>query len=218
MYNLLFGSPGTDAVSAMQQHRCNRVKESIAENPYYFNGPVAGFITGSVPHIFVARLFSNKSAENHIGALTPDILKSLFGVKGGPDPSTFTYEFGTEQIPHNWYKTAIGDEYGLVASVNDIVAMCSKCPIVCSIGGNTGSPNSFVGVDLGSLTGGVFNAGNLLQGNNAICLALEASQIAEPSDDNGLLENVIISLLGSVLGPVLPTLGCPSLARFNYSL
>jgi hypothetical protein len=42
------------------------------------------------------------------------------------------------------------------------------------IGGNTGKPNTFTGVNIADLTGGVFNAETLLEGNNLMCFAFQA--------------------------------------------
>lgn len=53
------------------------------------------------------------------------------------------------------------------------------------------------------LTGGVFNAATLIEGNNAACFGLNALLIATPS------------LLSSVLKPALTLLGCPQLSGFN---
>ena len=41
------------------------------------------------------------------------------------------------------------------------------------IGGNTGKPNTFTGVNIADLTGGVFNAETLLEGNNLMCYGLQ---------------------------------------------
>jgi hypothetical protein len=43
---------------------------------------------------------------------------------------------------------------------------------------NTGTPNSFVGVDVADLTGGVFNSKTLLEGNNLGCFVYQRSQIS----------------------------------------
>jgi hypothetical protein len=48
-----------------------------------------------------------------------------------------------------------------------------KYPKFASIGGNTGKVNSFVGINAMNLTGGIFNAENLLQDNNLTCMTLQ---------------------------------------------
>ncbi|KAJ3847013.1 hypothetical protein EV368DRAFT_69444 [Lentinula lateritia] len=48
-----------------------------------------------------------------------------------------------------------------------------------SIGGNTGQVNTFTGVDVADLTGGVYNAATLLEGNNFQCFfSLQAATMA----------------------------------------
>ena len=88
------------------------------------------------------------------------------------------------------------------------------------VGGNTGEPNTFTGVNAGDLTGGVFNAESLLEGNNALCFALAAAETASPDILRGLLGNALqaISKLTDVLNPLLGTLGCPQLAKYDKSL
>ncbi len=42
-------------------------------------------------------------------------------------------------------------------------------PRTLNIGGNTAGVNTFAGLDIGDLTGGVYNSMNLLNGDNFIC-------------------------------------------------
>lgn len=56
---------------------------------------------------------------------------------------------------------------GSVNSVDREGKDCMYCIVSRgSIGGNTGTVNSFTGVDLGDTTGGVYNAQTLFEGNN----------------------------------------------------
>jgi hypothetical protein len=88
------------------------------------------------------------------------------------------------------------------------------------VGGNTGTPNSFVGVNPGDLTGGVFTAANLLQGNNLGCFAFQALQLGLPSVLRGLVANVadVLALVNQYVSPVVQTLNCPALNQFDQSL
>lgn len=81
-----------------------------------------------------------------------------------------------------------------------------KDPSVLNIGGNTGTVNSFVGVDLNDLTGGVFNAENLVQGNNLACYFYQLIKIGYPT---GLAS--ALAKLNNFLAPLLTSLGCPQL-------
>lgn len=93
-------------------------------------------------------------------------------------------------------------------------------PYMAVIGGNTGKPNTFTGVNIADLTGGVFNAETLLQGNNAMCFAFQFVQFASPDILDGLLGNVVLAVrkLTAVLDPVLAILGCPQAAKFDMGL
>jgi hypothetical protein len=77
-----------------------------------------------------------------------------------------------------------------------------------------------VGVDIDNLTGGVFNAEKLLEGNNAFCFAFLATSQATPDILKGLLGNVVeaVSKLTDALDPILQTLGCPQLAKYDATL
>ena len=52
---------------------------------------------------------------------------------------------------------------------NDYAKFYEKYPALSSVGGNTNGVNTFTGVDVGNLTGGVINAQNLLDGDNFAC-------------------------------------------------
>jgi hypothetical protein len=75
---------------------------------------------------------------------------------------------------------------------------------------NTGTPNSFTGVDIQSLTGGVFNGVTLLEGNNLACFAYQLAAQAEPDVALGALD----ALTGAV-GKAITSLGCPQLQAID---
>jgi hypothetical protein len=77
-----------------------------------------------------------------------------------------------------------------------------------------------VGVDVDDLTGNVFNAQTLLEGNNAMCLAFTAAQVASPDILRGLLGNIVkvVQHLTDALNPILQTLGCPELVKYDATL
>jgi hypothetical protein len=88
------------------------------------------------------------------------------------------------------------------------------------VGGNMGKPNTFVGVNIADLTGGVFNAQTLLEGNNLMCLAFQVVNSAAPDILKGLLGNVLLAVqkLTDALNPIITQLGCPKLAKYDRSL
>lgn len=82
-----------------------------------------------------------------------------------------------------------------------------------SIGGNTGKVNSFTGVDLGNMTGGVYNAGTLLQGNNLLCFVFEAMKFMAPDSLSPLFSSLGLpmQLVNDALAAPLLSLACPAL-------
>ena len=102
----------------------------------------------------------------------------------------------------------------------DTVINNAMYPGIIRFGGNTGTTNSFVGVDTGDLTSGAFNGQSLLQGNNLACFFLQASQAGLADAAFPLLQPVgqITSFLQENLGPQASALGCPQLASFSNEL
>lgn len=90
-------------------------------------------------------------------------------------------------------------------------------PGIIRFGGNTGKVNSFVGADLGDLTGGVLNGASILEGNNLSCFLLQATQAGLVDAGFPLLEPIgkTLDFLSSNLGPQLQGLNCPQLKSFN---
>lgn len=162
---------------------------------------------------------SNHSAAQPSGSLDRETLKSFFAVTGDR-PGTFVHHRGQEQIPANWYRRPASNQYNLADVAGDILVNDAMYPGIVGVGGNTGAPNSYVGVDTGNLTGGVFDAASLAEGNNAVCFLLQASQQGLPD-----VADRALGLVGSVagwavqqLGPLAQGLACPQLAAFDNSL
>lgn len=88
------------------------------------------------------------------------------------------------------------------------------------VGGNTGEPNTFTGVSVSDLTGGVLNAQTLFEGNNLMCFAFQTVSTAGPDILRGLLGNALAAVekLTDALDPVLETLGCQQLIKYDASL
>jgi hypothetical protein len=124
---------------------------------------------------------------------------------------------GHEKIPDNWYTRARGDEYTIPFYSPDTVEMALEHPQFTSLGGNTGTTNSFVGIDPANLTMGVYNADTLLQGNNLICYGLEASLMQTPDILTGLYSDTdtAADAFGTAINKVTGALGCPGLNAIN---
>ncbi|GIZ46056.1 hypothetical protein CKM354_000919600 [Cercospora kikuchii] len=190
---------------------------SIRNNPYYFSAPFSGLVAPDA-HNFVVHFMSNRSQENMGGVLNGEVLKSFFSVTG--QPGSFVHTPGNERIPENWYKRPSSQPMNTVDTNVDTVINNGMYPGIIRFGGNTGTVNSFVGVDTGDLTSGAFNGASLLEGNNLSCFFLQASQAGLADAIDPLLQPIgqIQNFLNAQLGPQISALGCPPLASFDNSL
>lgn len=191
---------------------------SIHNNPYYFSGPFSGLVAPAA-YNFVVNFMSNHSAENPGGFLTKDVLKSFFSVTG--DDTNWVHTPGMERIPENWYRRPGGkDQYNVADVFIDLIAGAVQYPQTVHFGGNTGTTDSFTGVNLGDLTGGVFNGATLLQGNNLACFALQAAMAGGIDELDGVL-NALGGLINPVLNPIKAAfagLACPQLSEFHSQI
>lgn len=184
---------------------------------YYFSAPFSGLVAPDA-HNFVVHLMSNRSEANKGGYLDANTLKSFFSVTG--DPGSFVHTPGNERIPDNWYKRPTSQPMNTVDTNVDTVINNQMYPGIIRFGGNTGQTNSFVGLDLGNVTGGVFNGASVLEGNNLSCLLLQATQAGLVDAAFPLLEPVgqILDFMSKNLGPQLQGLNCPQLSSLNNEL
>ena len=121
-------------------------------------------------------------------------------------------------MPHrlfrsNWYRRPIGDEYTIPAFTAEAVVLQLAVPERVAVGGNTGTTNSFTPVNLGDLTGGVYNSQNLLEGNNLICFGYQTLLTVVPDVLKGLVGDVTsaLNVLTSRVAPQFAQLNCPQL-------
>ncbi|KAJ3928402.1 MAG: hypothetical protein NXY57DRAFT_1050558 [Lentinula lateritia] len=195
--------------------RLSRFQQSIEKNPYFFNGPITGVLVQPAAYQFIFRFMANKSEEYPEGRLSRDVLKSFFSITGLEH--NLVYTPGQERIPDNWYKRAIGDEYAITSLFLETTTHALAHPEFLSVGGNTGHVNTFTGVDFANLTGGVFSASTLLEGNNLGCFVLQAAVMVLPTGVAGLLEGVLDEL-AEVVNPLLQAWDCPELTQMDVSL
>ncbi|KAF2729210.1 Cloroperoxidase [Polyplosphaeria fusca] len=204
-------------IDILRQHNKQWHDYSVSNNPYFFQAPFAGLVP-PIAHHFVINLMSNHSAARPNGFLTKEVLKSFFAISG-PD-NALVWNPGQERIPDNWYRRPSSNPYDAARAGADVAILATRFPSVVRFGGNTGTVNSFTGVNVGDVTGGVYNAQTLLQGNNALCFAFQAAKQAVPSALEGLLGSVvsgILTLVNNNIDPVLGALNCPALTTFNQS-
>lgn len=189
LYNLALGSSGYD-LSVLTPFRAARFNQSINTNPRFFNGPFSGVAVQPAAYTFIYRFMSNKSSDYPSGYLNAAVLKSFFSITGdGTASSPFVWTEGAERIPANFYKRAIGDEYTIPYYSSDLGDAASQYPQFYSVGGNTGTTNSFTGVNVADVSSGAYNAQTLTQGNNALCFALQFLQIGIPDLVKGLFKD-----------------------------
>lgn len=191
----------------MADHAIRRFNHSIANNPYFWNGPVTNVMMRPVGYVLSNDVLSNHTDDNPDETLSKDVLKSFYGITEAPN-GTLSYTPGHERIPENWFPRQ--KPYTILDFNAAEAALLLKKPELLSVGGNTGEVNSFAGIDLEDLTGGVFNAANLLEGNNLVCFALEVVKFAGPNSLSSALKTLSepIEILGKIVAPLVD-LSCP---------
>lgn len=160
---------------------------------------------------------SNHSAERKNGFLTTEVFKSFFAISG--TPGNLVWNPGKERIPDNWYRRPSNNPYDAARAAADVAILATRYPSVVRFGGNTGTVNSFTGVNVGDITGGVYNAQTLLQGNNALCFAFQAAQQGIPAALRGIVSAIgpVVALVAQFVNPVTQALNCPALNTFDQS-
>lgn len=89
-----------------------------------------------------------------------------------------------------------------------------------SVGGNPGTTNSFTGVSVADLTGGVFNAQSLREGNNLWCFAMQAAAGEAPDLLKPLFNSITkpLQMLNAATNQAISALGgCPQLSSIEDS-
>lgn len=111
------------------------------------------------------------------------------------------------------------DDYGFVAAVADGLYFDSINPNFLSVGGNTGKVNTFTGVNVGNLTGGVYNAQSLREGNNLWCFAMQLSAGTAPDVLKPLFSvlDKPLALMRAATSKATSALGCPQLSDIDDS-
>lgn len=192
--------------SILAAHQNNRKLHSIANNPNYFSPAFAGVAFTPAAHHFVFALMSNKSAEYPEGYLSPENLMSWFSYTGDPQ-GDLTYKYGYERIPAPFYKRHPLQEWTLADIVAAVAQQAAAYPDTTAVGGNTGKVNSFAGIDVGDLTGGVFTAADLTNPANLGCFLSQNIQAEAPSFASNILQGPAQqAALSFIASDLLPTL------------
>ncbi|CAK1367452.1 unnamed protein product [Cercospora beticola] len=194
--------------------------ESIANNPYYFTGAFSTVVVVPAAYNFVINLMSNHSAEQPAGYLDGYNFASFFGVDTSGGAGNFKWLPGQERVPEDWYRRPSYAPYEAQDVVGDVAIGYLAYPRTLKFGGNTGRVNTFTGVNVANLTGGVYSARTLFTGNNFACFSFQLLQQGIPDALNNVIGNLspITALLNKYVGPIVGGLSCPQLAKYDYSL
>ena len=149
---------------------------------------------------------SNHSVDYPDGILDKETLKSFFAITEASD-GTLTYTPGYERIPDNWYRRPLGDinEYSPASFAQDLLKVAAVVPEAVSVGGNTGTVNSFTGVDLGDITGGAYHTSDLTDPTKFVCFFYQLTLALVPdflrSESLGDALGGALSLLQNQISP-----------------
>lgn len=200
---------GVLSMDLLADQAARRFHYSIANNPNFYYGPITGMISRNAGYFFLGRLLANHTEEAPEGVLTQEVFRSFFGVYEGED-GDWEYREGHEQFPDNWYRKPV--DYGLLNLNLDTIAWVLKHPELGSVGGNTGTVNSFTGLELDNITDGVLNAATLLEGNNLLCFVLEVVKTFAPNSLSPLLKTLEapLQLISKAITGPLTSLACPA--------
>ncbi|KAF7191667.1 Dothistromin biosynthesis peroxidase dotB [Pseudocercospora fuligena] len=192
--------------------------ESIANNPYYFTGAFSTVVVVPAAYNFVINLMSNHSAEQPAGYLDGYNFKSFFGVAG--EPGNFQWLKGQERIPEHWYRRPSYAPYEAQDVVGDVAIGYLAYPNTLKFGGNTGKVNTFTGLNVANISGGVLSASTLFSGDNFACFAFQLLQQAIPDFLNNAVNDLapITSLVNKYVGPIVGGLSCPQLGKLDVGL
>lgn len=166
----------------MLKHKSNRWHQSVAINPLFFNSAFGGLVVTTAAERFVAEFAANNTVDpesglNRIYLDEPNLL-AFFSVERNADNS-LTYTPGHEKLLTSWHRRPLAATFGLDDIALTLLHAASIDPSLLSVGGNAGEVNTFSGVDVGNLTGGVYNTEKLLQDPQAFACYLYQIGIEE---------------------------------------
>ena len=195
-------------------------KMSVSENPYFFSAPFSGVLVAPAAYLFVINLMSNHTHEEPSGYLDGKTLKQFFAVEG--EYPNFKWNPGHERIPDNWYRRTLSNPYDIPQADSDVAIQYAAYPESLRLGGNTAGVNTYMGVDLGNLTGGVLTAENLFDPTNpkGACFYAQLVQSLIPDSGSVLVKSLtgITNLLNDHILSVIGGMDCPTVDKFDQSL
>ena len=126
----------------------------------------------------------------------------------------------TADFKRRRYRRPLGavNEYSTVSFAQDLVQMAAVVPEAVSVGGNTGEVNTFTGVDLGDITGGVYHTSDLTNPTKFVCFLYQVTLAIVPdflrSETLGTALAGALNLLQSKISPLVDP-SCASIGEFD---
>lgn len=173
---------GKDIYTAelMLQHKSNRWHQSVAINPLFFNSAFGGLVVTTAAERFVAEFAANNTVdENGYNRLYLDEKNLLAFFSVERTSQGLKYTPGHERLLPSWTRRPLGATFGLDDIVLTLLDAASIDPSLLSVGGNAGKVNTFTGVDVGNLTGGLYNFETLAKDPQALACYLYQIGIEE---------------------------------------
>lgn len=160
-------TPGKDVYDfdVMMQHKSNRWNESVSTNPQFFYTLFGGTLVTLGADRFVTEFAANNTADadgfNRI-YLDERNLLAFYGVERNQH-GALEYRAGHERLLPTWKRRPLGSTFGIDDIIVTVYEAALRNPHLLSAGGNTGTVNSYAGLDAGDLTGGVYREVDLLK-------------------------------------------------------
>jgi hypothetical protein len=205
-------------IKVLADHRLQRIRDSIHNNPKFFFQPFNGCFLQGQNHAAIYRTFANHSVDHPLGRLDRQTLMSFYGVY--TQGHKLKYRKGGERIPDFWYRRPLDDLYDLKKVNRDLLEMADYHPELIDkycAGGNV-KKREYAAIDMTKLTNGTYETSTLRNGYNLSCAGLVPSGqtatywLSRYYNDSGM--TVVPRLLGK-LPPLIAGLGC---ARLNGTM
>lgn len=121
------------------------------------------------------------------------------------------------------YKRSTLNEYQAANVFDDVAVNYAAYPNSLRIGGNVNGVNTYEGVDLGNLTGGVYNTADLLNyqdSSGAACFYTQFIQAVIPDAAATLLGELsaITDLVNNYITPLAGNLSCAEINQYDQTL
>lgn len=199
---------GDLTLECMGPYMGSRYNQSITTNGNFFASPLLlfNFGTATLPQ----ESFASKGNQG-----TPDIdtmapFWAVTQTHAGPSPNyAYSAQPGTERLPSNWYNRPTALSFPEILAETFQLYSEAGFP---SFGGNTGAPNTFVGLNWPA--GGISN-GKLTNAtpSGIACLLYQAlTDVLPTSLENVLTQNPVAVLFAQTkLASIIGQFGCPAL-------